>query len=210
MEIQTRKVFFLIYDQVECLDFTGPYDVFSMANVATGKDYFELFTVSPDGGTVKALHGLGIEANYSVADCPNDDIDILVIPGGIPETVLEFGKTHPEVIEWIRKRPANVEIFATVCIGALLGAQANVFDGLGATTHQGYLDQLECLAPKARIVRGARYVDNGCESTVTSSAGVSAGIDLAFHIVERLLGSEVRRTTEVLMEYHGVSNSAYA
>lgn len=224
---QEWKIFFLLFDHVEVLDFSGSFDVFSMANVAIPlkkgekEDYdqgrvFKLYTVSESGGTVKALHGLKIEADFSFDSCPVDDIDVLIIPGASPDIIKKFIAANPEVIEWVRQRCRHVEIVASVCVGALILAEAGGFDGLRCTTHHGAIADLgavfERRKAKAEIVRGARYVDNEESKSprVLSSAGVSAGIDQAFYMLRSILGNEtLARTTAVVMEYNESANWDY-
>jgi len=206
-----RKVFFLIYDGVEVLDFTGPFDVFAMTSVATGQTHFEMHTVSPNDRPVTTWHGLVIQAKHSVDNCPNDAIDILVIPGGDPDLVFNFKNKYPGVIDWISNRRSHVKVLSTVCVGALIAAQAGVFDDLEATTHHQFLEQLSVFSHgRAKVIHGARYVDNPGTPNVISSAGVSAGIDMAFHLVGKLLGPEARRNTAKTMEYNETTNWIYA
>jgi len=213
-----RRVFFLIYDKVEMLDLAGPYEVFSMANVVSGKVEFELYTVSPDRdpqtasprlvspmrhAEAKSL-GLELRATHAIDRCPDEAIDILVIPGGDPRLMHEFKDKYPAVIEWIAGQRPKVSILATVCVGALIAARANVFDGLKATTHSGFIPVLRNLTSggNTTVVDGVRFVDNDKPShNVISSAGVSAGIDMALHIVGKLLGDAIRVGTATAMEY---------
>ena len=214
-----RRVFFLIYDQVEMLDLAGPYEVFSMANVVSGKVEFELYTVSPDRdpqtgnprlvspmrhGEAKSL-GLDLRATHTIDHWPDDEpIDMLVIPGGDPELTRKFKDKYPAVIEWIAGQRQKVSILATVCVGALIAAQANVFDGLKATTHVIFIPTLRTLTSSGNttVVERVRFVDNDKPShNVISSAGVSAGIDMALHIVGKLLGDAIRVGTADAMEY---------
>ena len=220
------NVFFLIYDNVEVLDFTGPFDVFSMTNVAlslggTPHTPFTLRTVAPTQDIVTAIHGLRIVPDHGIADCPIEDIDLLIVPGGMPEDILDFAEKHPEVLDWIIKAHQNTQITASVCIGALLLAQANArpaggfLDGLKMTTHAGYIKTLEKLLPKTTVIPGARYVDNfgaGCATdhpVIAASAGVSAGLDLSFHLLRHLLGPEAATKTQQRMEYNSTLDFVY-
>ncbi len=205
-----RRAIFLIYDDVEVLDFTGPFDVFSMANVVGAKRPFELFTVSPDGKPVRTMHGLSVNPDYSIDNCPKDDMDFVVIPGGVPPLMLDFDQRYPDVIDWIAESRSWTKVLATVCIGALIGARAGVFDGLRATTHHAFLDKLtEFSDSKATVIPGARYVDNDGEPEIISSSGVTAGIDMALYLLGKHEGCDVRRKTAAIMEYNGTSNWVY-
>jgi transcriptional regulator GlxA family with amidase domain len=184
-----RRVFFLIYDQVEILDLAGAYDVFTIANIASGGRAFELHTISPAAGSIGPMR---------------QPIDMLVIPGGPPDLMLQFKQRYPAVIDWIAGQRPKVKILATVCVGALIAAQADVFDGLKATTHGANIGDLEKLTQGrgTDVVSGVRFVDDGQAPNVISSAGVTAGIDMAFHVVGKLLGDGIRRRTAGIMEYN--------
>jgi transcriptional regulator GlxA family with amidase domain len=193
-----RRVFFLIYDQVEILDFAGAYDVFTIANIASGDRAFELHTVSPAKGSIgpmrhpaQPVRGLHLEATHTIDAWSDQPIDMLVIPGGPPDLMLQFKQRYPAAIDWIAGQRPKVKILATVCVGALIAAQADVFDGLKATTHGANIGDLEKLTQGRGtvVVSGLRFVDDGQAPNVISSAGVTAGIDMAFHVVGKLLGA---------------------
>ena len=205
-----RKVFFLIYDEVEILDFAGAYDVFSIANIASGDMAFELHTISPTEEWVSPMRhpaqpdrGLHLKATHTIDAWSDQLIDMFVIPGGPPDLMLRFKKEYPAVIDWIARQRPKVKILATVCVGALIAAQADVFDYLKATTHGANIDDLKRLTQGRRtdVVSGVRFVDDGQAPNVISSAGVTAGIDMAFHIVGKLLGEGIRSRTAAIMEY---------
>ena len=206
-----RRVFFLIYDQVEILDLAGAYDVFTIANIASGDRAFELHTVSPTKAAIGPMRhpaqpdrGLHLEATHTIDAWSDQPIDMLVIPGGPPDLMLQFKQRYPAVIDWIAGQRPKVKILATVCVGALIAAQADVFDGLKATTHGANIGDLEKLTQGrgTDVVSGVRFVDDGQAPNVISSAGVTAGIDMAFHVVGKLLGEGVRRRTAGIMEYN--------
>ncbi len=212
------NIYFLLYDCVEVLDFSGPFDVFSMANLGIKAPatpctepgrFFKLHTVSETGEMVTALHGLKVQPDYSFENCPVDEIDLLIIPGSGPSTVMDFIAKNQPVIDWVSARKDHVEIMASVCVGALILGKAGGFDHLKATTHHGALKELPCYAPTAEVVPGARYVDNTLENgrRVLSSAGVSAGMDLAFYILRNIIGNDaLANNTATVMEYNGTSN----
>ncbi len=205
-----RRVLFLIYDDVEVLDFTGPFDVFSMANIVGAQKQFEMFTVGPDGNPVKTIHGLSINPDYGVENCPMEALDILVIPGGEPSLMFEFDRKYPRVIDWIASSLSRTQVLATVCVGALIGAKAGLFEGLKATTHHGFLRQLEEFSNgNATIVPGARYIDNDGIPEIISSSGVSAGIDMAFYLLGKLEGNDMKQKTAAIMEYNATTNWTY-
>ncbi|MEM8711691.1 MAG: DJ-1/PfpI family protein [Planctomycetota bacterium] len=224
------NIFFLLYDCVETLDFAGPYDVFSMANLAIEDPspgscnepghFFDLKTVSASGDTVTALHGLRIEPDYGFDSCPVDSIDVLIIPGSGPQTVVRFieDPQNAAVLEWITSRCKHVPIVASVCVGALFLGKVGAFDHREATTHHQAYEQLQRYAPKAILRPGARYADSSpqadppsSEPRILSSAGVSAGLDLAFYILRHVLGNDaIARSTATLMEYSERPNEMLA
>jgi transcriptional regulator GlxA family with amidase domain len=194
---QARKVAILIFDNVEPLDFTGPFEVFICAS-NRGND-FNVFTIAEHDRPIKALGGLSVNPRYTFDNCPRPDI--LIVPGGWGSRK----EMHKEVVtNWIHKLSSQVELLLSVCTGALLLAKANVLDGLKLTTNRLAMDELRVVAPPtATIIENARYVDNG---KIVLSAGISAGIDASLYVVGRLLGQERAWNTARLMEYDWSNN----
>src|SRR5215470_17274147 len=189
----TRSLAILIFDEVEVLDFCGPFEVFSVANRFTDSPAFHVFTVAERPGPVLTRGGLSVNPHHRLADCPRPDL--LLIPGG-QGTRKEMH--NPVLIDWIRRVAESAELLLSVCTGALLLAKAGLLDGLEATTHHGAIDLLRQTAPKSTVHAERRFVDNG---RVICSAGIAAGIDMSLHVVSRLLGSEVAEKTARQMEY---------
>lgn len=194
-----RNVGIYIYDDVEVLDFAGPFEVFSVASrvaVRQAPDApppFTVFTVSRDGARVAARGRLGVAPAYGIDGHP--DIDLLIIPGGVVDAEL----ARPAVVDWIRARAADAEIVASVCTGAFLLAEAGLLDGLEATTHWEDADDLAARHPRLTVVRDAGgWIDEG---RIVTSAGISAGIDMSLHLVGRLLGRAMAERTARQMEY---------
>jgi transcriptional regulator GlxA family with amidase domain len=196
--MKRTSVGILIFEDVEVLDFAGPYEVFSRTRLQPGIESrrseesapFRVFTVAPTAGPLKATGGLQVIPDHSFAEVP--PIDILLVPGG-------FG-TRPlledaGVLDWIRRRGAEAQQVTSVCTGALLLAGAGLLEGRRATTHWGALDLLESMHPD--VDRTMRVVEDG----VITSAGVAAGIDMAFQVVERMFGAEVADETARYIEY---------
>jgi transcriptional regulator GlxA family with amidase domain len=197
-----RNVAVLLFDDVEVLDFAGPFEVFSVTGKRDGSDPFTVYTVA-EKPIIQARNNLTITPTYNLQNCPRPDI--LVLPGGggkRPDGTL-FGtrkeKTNQVVLEWLQRQSKNTEIILSVCTGALLLAKAGLMDGLRATTHHRALDELRSDAPTATIVSNERIIDN---ETIIFSGGISAGIDAAFHVVEKLLGTDVAKETASYMEYN--------
>jgi len=184
-----RKVAILVYQDVELLDFAGPGEVFSAAHGPEGHA-FRVFTVAKTKAPVRSQGFVSITPEFSIADCPAPDI--VVVPGGhVPDE-------DRELQEWVRRCATSSELVMSVCNGAFLLAEAGLLDGLEATTHHGSHQALTANYPKTRVFTNRRFVDSG---RVMTCAGVSAGIDGALHVVERLLGEEVAQRTARYMEY---------
>lgn len=188
-----RNVAILIFDEVEVLDFAGPFEVFGVCGRWDDNPRFNVYTVSLDGNTVSARNGLRVEAAYSVQTMPAPDI--FLVPGGWGVRAL-VGNTTLQAV--IRAQRARAEQLLSVCTGAWLLADAGVLAGLNATTYHTAFDRLQELEPTLTVVKGERWVDNG---EVVTSAGVSAGIDMSLHVVAKLLGKEVADKTAQYMEY---------
>jgi transcriptional regulator GlxA family with amidase domain len=185
----------LVFDDVEVLDFSGPFEVFAVTDELRSHSEFSVFTVAPMPGTVRARNGLKVVPDHSLESCPQPDI--LVIPGGFGARAL---LRNPVVLEWIQTRARKAEITMSVCTGALLLAKIGILDGLPVTTHHLSLGTLREIAPRAVVDPGRRYHDNGA---ILTAAGISAGIDCSLHVVGRLLGAEAAAATAAYMEYEG-------
>ncbi|MGL4610402.1 MAG: DJ-1/PfpI family protein [Trueperaceae bacterium] len=205
--MKQRNVAVLLFDDVEVLDFAGPFEVFSVTGRRDGSDPFNVYTVA-EKPVIQARNNLNITPTHTLQTCPQPDI--LVVPGGggkRPDGTL-FGtrkeKTNEVLLEWLREKSKHTELILSVCTGALLLAKAGLMDGVRATTHHRALDELRSDAPTATIVNDERIIDN---ETLIFSGGISAGIDASFHVVKKLLGEAVAKETAVYMEYNwgGVS-----
>ena len=190
---RTRNLAILIFEDVEVLDFCGPFEVFSVASHFTDTPAFHVFTVAEKPGPVLARGGLSVNPHHRPADCPRPDL--LLAPGG-QGTRREMH--NAALTDWIKARSREAELVLSVCTGALLLAKAGLLDGLAVTTHHGAIDLLRQVAPKSTVHAGRRFVDNG---RVVCSAGIAAGIDMSLHVVARLLGREVAEKTARQMEY---------
>lgn len=190
----------LVFDDVEVLDFCGPFEVFSRTRTVPGLEArrsdeaapFHVFTVAKTRAPVTAVGGLTVVPQHGFADAPR--VDLLLVPGGIGARAL---LDDEETLDWIREIAGTARLTTSVCTGALLLARAGLLAGRRATTHWGALDLLESLDSGVTVERGVRYVDDG----VVTSAGVAAGIDMAFHLVEKLCGKAVADETTHHIEY---------
>lgn len=189
-----------LFNDVEVLDFVGPFEVFSVTtypdqHVGTPESNpFLVKLVSETGELVQACNGLKVQPDYSFDNAPY--FDILVIPGGLG--VREKEIYNEKVIQWISQRMGKVKLMTSVCTGALLLAKAGLLNGKMATTHWASYDRLENEFPAVTVKRNIKFVDQG---NIVTSGGISAGINMTFHIVKQLLGSEIARTTAKTMEY---------
>ena len=186
------------FNGVEVLDFAGPYEVFTTAARVFKRsnpdlpEPFKVFTVARAGGAVRARAGLAVLPDYTIHGHP--DINLLVIPGGVVSAELEI----PEVSRWIAKVSRNTKVTASVCTGSFLLAQAGLLDGRCATTHWEDIAEMQAMFPTVTVVEGCRWIDAGA---VVTSGGISAGIDMCLHLVERLINRELALRTARQMDY---------
>jgi transcriptional regulator GlxA family with amidase domain len=183
----------VIFDDVEVLDFCGPFEVFSVANRFTEPPAFQIVTVAEKPGAISTRGGMSVNPSQPLSECSN--AELLLIPGGYGTRREIHNQT---LIHWIAERSRHAELVMSVCTGSLLLAKAGLLDDLEATTHHGSIELLCQMAPKTKVHADRRYVDNG---RIICSAGIAAGIDMSLHVVNRLLGEEVARKTARQMEY---------
>ncbi|GJM14815.1 MAG: AraC family transcriptional regulator [Thermodesulfobacteriota bacterium] len=196
--MQKITVGIFIYDDVEVLDFTGPYEVFSVTRTLEQPNFtdpcpFEILLVSEHHRKVKTMSGMRVVPNHDFDDFPS--VDILIIPGGLGER-----REHNNAIihHFLKSQAKKVKTLASVCTGALFLANAALLNGKKATTHILSLDRLEEGFPEIKVIRDKRYVEDG---NIITSAGISAGIDMSLFIVAKYLGEDVARLTAREMEY---------
>ncbi|HDR5352669.1 TPA: DJ-1/PfpI family protein [Bacillus thuringiensis] len=182
-----------LFNEVEVLDFAGPFEVFSVTEVNEEKP-FTVYTVSENGEMITARNGLKVQPDYSIENLP--PVDILIIPGGLGAR--EYEIKNEIVIKWIRQQMKEVKLMTSVCTGALLLAKAGLLEGLKATTHWASIEKFKNEFQNVEVIENVKFVDEG---HIITSAGISAGINMAFHIVENLLGVHVAEDTAKRMEY---------
>jgi transcriptional regulator GlxA family with amidase domain len=187
-----------LFDEMEVLDFSGPFEVFSTASRVGKKlnpDHshpFSVFTLADTKRTIVARGGLKVLPEYDLTNHPG--LDILIIPGGIVSNELK----RPEIIEWIQQASQKTTITASVCTGAFLLAKAGLLDKKSATTHWEDINDLQAMFPEVQVVSNGRWVDNG---HVVTSAGISAGIGMSLHLVDRLIDRKLAINTARKMEF---------
>ena len=182
-----------IFNEVEVLDFAGPFEVFAVTDSLNQNALFNTYTVAEMPGIVVARNGLKVVPTHTFESAPAPDI--IIIPGGFGTRPL---LNRPVIIEWLRQQSRAARHTVSVCTGSLLLAKAGLLDGLPATTHYLQLPLLRELAPTAVVHPDRRFLDNG---QILTSAGISAGIDVSLHLVARLCGKEIAEKTAAHMEY---------
>ena len=193
-----KRVGILIFPAVEVLDCFGPYEVFSVTRLNEDRrreesSPFEVLLVAESLEPVVATGGLRVIPDATLETCP--PLDILVVPGGWG-TRKEIG--NQRVLTWIAERAKEVETLTSVCTGAMLLGQAGLLDGRRATTHWRSLDWMRQSFPAVTVEDKLHVVEDG---QVLTSAGISAGIDMALLVVARYFGEAVGRATARHMEY---------
>lgn len=191
--LDALNVDILIFDDVEVLDFAGPFEVFTVTGRVRGEQPFNVHTVSQSEAPVKTRGGLSVQACCTLETCPVPDI--LVVPGGYG-TRREM--RNPQVVDWIVRTAPHAGLVLSVCTGSLLLGQAGLLDGLESTTHHTQFALLAETAPCTTVRSDRRVIDNG---KIVTAAGISAGIDAALYVVARLLGNMAALETAEYMEY---------
>lgn len=187
-----------VFDDVEVLDFAGPFEVFSTASRVFGRDHpgqslpFTVFTIGLSRSPIRARGGLRVTPEYSIEQHPA--IDLLLIPGGVVTAELE----KPELIAWIEHEAIAAHTTASVCTGAFLLAKAGLLRGHRVTTHWEDIADLRELEPAAQVLENIRWVDEG---RLLTSAGISAGLDMSLHLVAKLASQELAVKTARQMDY---------
>lgn len=176
---------FYLQDGVEVLDFAGPMEVFAYAG-------FKVFTVSKKKEPITSQGILKVMPDYGIEDAP--PADILAFFGGNSGAP----SMDSAVLDWIRGRRHSTAYFFSVCTGAFILGRAGVLDHLTATTFHSSIESLQKALPATRVLSNVRFVDNG---KVITTAGISAGIDGALHLVAKLKGEEMAREVATYMEY---------
>jgi transcriptional regulator GlxA family with amidase domain len=191
----TRNVAIVLYAGVELLDFAGPGEVFSAAadlGAVHGQPAFRVYTIASSKAPVRSQGFLNILPDFTTEDAPKPDL--IVVPGGNSSALTSDAR----FMAWARKAFDGAEVSMSVCTGAFVLGKAGLLDGRTVTTWFGAVEALRKAVPAATVQEGRRFVDQG---SVVTTAGVSAGIDGALHVVARLLGREVADQTARYMEY---------
>ncbi|HEU4367630.1 MAG TPA: DJ-1/PfpI family protein [Methylomirabilota bacterium] len=193
-----KRVGILVFPDVEVLDFCGPFEVFSVTRLneqlrREEPSPFEVLLVAEQAGTVTTTGGMKVTPDHAIDTCP--PLDILVVPGGwgTREQI-----KNARLLDWIKERARQVETLTSVCTGSMLLGQAGLLDGRHATTHWRSLQWMRDSFPAVTVEEKLHVVEDG---NVLTSAGISAGIDMALRVVTRYHGETVARNTARNMEY---------
>lgn len=196
-----KKIAIILFDGVEVLDFAGPFEVFSVTGRRETGQPFEVFTVA-ENEIVFGRNQLKIIPTYTLDNCPAVDIFLVPGGGGYDADGKPFGSRkemdNPVLLNWIQQRTSSVDFILSVCTGALILAKARLLKDLSATTHFMAVETLRKIAPDTKVLPEKRFVDNG---KIILSAGVSAGIDMALYMVEKLSGKNAAVETAKYMQY---------
>ena len=193
--MKQRNVGIMIFDDIEVLDFAGPFEVFNVTAELNEPAPFEVFTIAETTDPIKARGNLSINPDYSINNMP--EVDILIIPGGFGSRAM---MANDKLLEWLKDEVTHVEFLCSVCTGSLVLAKAGLLHHCEVTTHHDNLDDLrELVGSDTRVVTDQRYLDNG---KILTAGGISAGIDMSLYLVNKLLGEDVLRTTLEEMEYY--------
>ena len=188
----------VLFNDVEVLDFCGPFEVFSATRLHEEKrreqpSPFEVLLVAERTEPVVSTGNMKVIPDYAFAGCPR--LDILCVPGGWG-TRNEL--KNPAMLDWLRTRASEVEVLSSVCTGSMLLGYAGLLNGHHATTHWRSLDWMRETFPSVSVEYDKHVVEDGA---VYTSAGISAGIDMALKVVARFCGEAIARATAKHMEY---------
>lgn len=203
--MQRKRVGIVVFPDVEVLDFCGPFEVFSVTRLDEARrreepSPFEPMLVAETAEVVKATGGLRVVPDHTLATCP--PLDVLVVPGGWG-TRTEI--KNRRLLDWIGERARQVETLTSVCTGSMLLGHAGLLEGRRATTHWRSLDWMRTSFPAVTVEEKLHVVEDG---NVITSAGISAGIDMALRVVERYHGHDVALATARNMEYAWLESNA--
>jgi transcriptional regulator GlxA family with amidase domain len=196
--MERKRVGIVLFEDIEVLDFCGPFEVFTATRLNEGKrreepSPFEVLLVAEHPDPVIATGNMKVIPHVTFKDCPC--LDILVVPGGWG-TRKELNNLV--MLDWLRTRAVEVKTLTSVCTGSMLLGFAGLLDGLHATTHWRSLDWMRESFPAVTVEYGKHVVEDG---RVLTSAGISAGIDMALRVVARYFGEDIARATAKYMEY---------
>ncbi|APW65387.1 glutamine amidotransferase [Poseidonibacter parvus] len=188
-----------IYDDAEVLDFSGPFEVFSVASrFLKESEKFNVFLISENKTTIIARGGYEVNSKYTFTNHPI--LDVLIVVGGVHTKEVK----KQNVITWITNQAKSTKLIASVCTGAFLLAQAKVVTNHKVTTHWEDIEDLKNDYPHLDVIKNVRWVDEG---NIVSSAGISAGIDMSLHLVSKLHSNDLALKTAKQMQFDWTKNN---
>ncbi|MGD1840363.1 MAG: DJ-1/PfpI family protein [Thermonemataceae bacterium] len=191
-----KNIGIFIFDEAEVLDFAGPFEVFSVASQLYDHSLFEVFTVAEQPKAITAINGLSVNPTYDFQKAPS--IDILLLAGGEgTKQLLE----NQKVLDWIASTHTTTHYTASICSGARMLGKLGLLDHQPYCTHHQVYEDMQRLVSTGQPQKGQRFVQAG---KVFTSGGISAGIDLSFHLLALLTNKEVAEQTAQYMEYRRV------
>jgi len=191
-----RNIGIFIFDEAEVLDFAGPFEVFGVTSELNSHELFNIFTVGERLDPISAVNGLSVDPTYDFVNCP--PIDILIISGGSGS---RQQIQHLQVLDWVKEVHQKTEYTLSICSGSRLLGVLGLLDKQPYCTHHQVFDHMAELVPTGLPQKDKRYVNSG---KIYTSGGISAGIDLSFHLIELLHGKEIAEKTATYMEYDRV------
>lgn len=189
-----KNVGIFIFDNVELLDFAGPYEVFSVTSELNNFELFNVFTIAHTKKEIYTINGLSVNPKYSFQNCPKIDILILAGGDGTNQAILD-----PDIMNWLKEKNDEAEITMSICSGARFLALIGALNHNNYCTHPLIYENMRQLVPTGIPIEGKRFVQAN-QKTYTSG-GISAGIDLSFHIIFKLYGKKIIKKTASYMEY---------
>lgn len=189
-----KTVGILLFDEVEVLDFAGPFEVFSSTAEVSDEIPFDVITISMDGNPVSAVNNLVVVPHYSFDNHP--PIDILILPGGAGTRKL---LSNVRFLKYFSQIHSGATLTLSVCSGARILGKLGLLDHKRYCTHHDVYDDLVRIAPLAIPQPDKRFVRT--DAKLFTSGGISAGIDLSLHVVGQLLTPEIANATRKYMEY---------
>ena len=189
-----KQLGILIFDDVEVLDFAGPFEVFSVANQLSGYKLLEVYTFSQTTLPIRARNGLQVVPDHSINSLP--PLDYLVLPGGDgTKKIVQNGS----FIEEIKQQVLSSEWTMSVCSGSRILGKAGFLEHKPYCTHHEVYESIQEMVPSALPQPDLRFIQT--DDRLWTAAGISAGIDLALHLTEVTFGKELALATAIYMEY---------
>ena len=188
-----KNIAIFVYDNVEILDFAGPYEVFSIANELKNRELFNLFLISENKLKIVARNEFKFNSDYCFTNYPN--IDYLIVPGGPGSRKQE---KNTKLIKWLEREFLNIEHLLTICTGSRILVNTNILTNEKITTHWNSINHLK-RRENIHVIENVRFTDNG---KILTSAGVASGIELCLYFLEKKYGRKLYEETKKYIEWN--------